>query len=107
MDWIESSEENGMKRKFLVASGDSYSVWTLEDILREINRDSTCTDFNGDIVLEDGTRVMAGSSLDTVDHDANDCYRPYNEDDWEEGWSERGAEYYRIIKHIIAEAKGE
>ena len=109
-------------RKFLVESngnGDwdfrnsTTKVWTMEEIMREINRDSTCTDPYGNVCLmgdKDWPQgyvhtsdccVMAGSPLDTVDHENNNCYWPYWEDDWEEGWNEGCTEYNRIIREIV------
>ena len=78
-------------------------TWTLEELLREINRDTVCTDPDGNVCIdEDGTNprwVMAGSPEDTIDHDKLDCYRPYTVDDWRDSWSwTMGAEGYRIIK---------
>ena len=86
-------------------------TWTLEELLREINRDTYCTDSNGDVCIdEDGPNprwVMAGSPEDTIDHDKLDCYRPYTVDDWIDGGLGRldrwfswtmGEEGYRIIK---------
>ena len=78
-------------------------TWTLEELLREINRDTVCTAPDGNVCIdEDGTNprwVMAGSPEDTIDHDKLDCYRPYTVDDWRDSWSwTMGAEGYRIIK---------
>ena len=78
-------------------------TWTLEQMLREINRDTYCTDSDGNVCIdEDGPNprwVMAGSLEDTIDHDKLDCYRPYTVDDWWDAWSwTMGEEGYRIIK---------
>jgi hypothetical protein len=106
-------------RKFLVESSNGYCdfsnsttrVWTLEEMLREINRDTTCTDSDGNICLAEdnhadnsGCCVMAGSPMDTVDHENNNCYQPYNADDWEEGWYNwNGEEYNRIVREVTDE----
>jgi len=98
-------------RRFLVESngeggGDftgatTIRVWTLEEMLREINRDTTCTDGEGDVKLNDGSFVLAGSPLDTVDHEGDDCFRPYNEQDWEDGWYNwTGEEWHRLIREV-------
>ena len=59
--------------------------WSLEQLLRWVNADTSCTDSNGDCVQPDGSLAMAGAALDSVDHDAQDCYRPYDETDWADG----------------------
>ena len=106
------------ERKFLVESGEgdydfsksTTSIWTLEEILREINRDWSCTDSDGNVCIIQNYKnghvhtsdccVMAGSPLDTFDHDGN-CFQPYNEEDWEDGWYNwMGEEYNRIIKEV-------
>ena len=93
-------------RKFLIESADgdynfstsTTRAWTLEEMLREINRDTTCTDMQGNVTLPNGSEVMAGSPLDTVDHEKENCFRPYTTEDWEEGWYNwSGEEYHRII----------
>ena len=79
-------------------------VWTLEEMLREINRDWSCTDSNGNTCTDElnhrehsGCCVMAGSSEDTIDHQKNNCYQPYDVNDWKEGWYVwMGEEYNRI-----------
>jgi hypothetical protein len=111
------------ERKFLVESGEgdfefsksTTRVWTMEEILREINRDWSCTDSYGNVcVLEDSPNhfcselnsvecieVLAGSPLDTFDHEGKGCFSPYNEKDWQEGWYNWiGEEYNRIIKEV-------
>ena len=59
-----------LQRTFLIEGVEDHkvSVWTLEEVLREINRDSECTDEDGDVYIE-GRYVMAGSPEDTVDHE--------------------------------------
>ncbi len=99
-----------LQRTFLIEGVEDHkvSVWTLEEVLREINRDSTCTDGEGNVYIENvvdgryvgGRYVMAGSPEDTVDHEKDDCYRPYNINDWEEGWRDRCTEWHRIIKEV-------
>ena len=88
-------------------SNSTTKVWSLEDILREINRDTTCTDPNGDVMLEDGSdaMVMAGSHLDTNKHE--ECWKPYNEGDWEEGWNEWCTHYHRVIEVIEEKENGD
>ena len=49
-------------------SNSTTKVWSLEDILSEINRDHS------------------------------ECWKPYNEEDWEQGWDEWCTDYHRIIK---------
>ena len=49
-------------------SNSTTKVWSLEDILSEINRDHS------------------------------ECWKPYNEEDWEEGWDKWCTDYHRIIK---------
>ena len=79
-------------------SGETHiRVWSLEEILREINRDSTCTDPEGNVTLPGGIQVMAGSALDTIDHEVADCYRPYTVDDWDDGWADTMTEWHRIL----------
>ena len=102
-----------LQRSFLIEGVEDHqvSVWTLEEVLREINRDSTCTDGEGNVYIENvvdgryvgGRYVMAGSPEDTVDHEKDDCYRPYNINDWEEGWRDRCTEWHRIIKEVPQE----
>tara|TARA_R100000656_G_scaffold120126_1_gene94266 strand:- start:99 stop:578 length:480 start_codon:yes stop_codon:yes gene_type:complete len=94
---LEMAEQ--LQRTFLIEGVEDHkvNVWTLEEVLREINRDSECTDEDGDVYIE-GRYVMAGSPEDTVDHEKDDCYRPYDINDWEQGLYR--LDYYRIIKEV-------
>ena len=104
-------------RKFLIESNSNgegiftspteTKIWTLEEMLREINRDHDCTDYEGSVYIDfkedlsDGYWVMAGSPEYTTDHDGDDCYRPYDEQDWEEGWYNwLGEEWHRIVSEV-------
>ena len=101
-----------MNRTFLIENCDggiptgTFAIWTLEKILREINRDSTCTDSNGNVCLKSeclensSCCVMAGSPKDTLTHGI-DCFTPYDSTDFQEGWDDAGLnEYYRIGKEV-------
>lgn len=73
-----------------------HETWNMEWALRWINAEFSCTDSDGNCEQPDGSLAMAGSALDMVDHDAQDCYRPYDETDWVEGMA--GFEdCYRLI----------
>jgi len=88
-----------------------FSVWTLEDMLREINRDSTCTDSYGNVCNNEYSDLeclgigkccfLAGSKDDAVNHGTN-CYSPYDLTDWQQGWHENVCEggYHRIVQEI-------
>jgi hypothetical protein len=96
---VDHEKAEQLQRTFLIEGVEDHkvSVWTLEEVLREINRDSECTDEDGDVYIE-GRYVMAGSPEDTVDHEKDDCYRPYDINDWEQGLYR--LDYYRIIKEV-------
>lgn len=100
---IETSNDGNGKFE----GGTRTDVWTLESVLREINRDTTCTDPNGNTYLSDGTMAMAGSAMDTVDHDKEGCFIPYTTDDWQEGWECSDMDnWHRILFEIGGEQGG-
>ena len=87
-----------MVKRFLVEDIETGQVgtWTLEQILRWVNSDTTCTDPDGNVILDGGELVMAGSGDDTLDHE--NCFLPYTANDWADGWYEWQGETEYCIK---------
>lgn len=110
---MDNQKRGEVMRKFLIESNldgggiftgpTETKVWTLEEMIREINRDRDCTDDDGDVYINSKTNgdwVMAGSLGDTTDHEGTGCFVPYDEQDWETGWDIFIEQWHRIINEV-------